>query len=106
MADWIEVAPEGSLAPGEHQVVDVDGVDVAVFNIEGEFLAIRDACTHDGGEIAGGVLEGCEIICPRHGARFCLKTGEFLSPPAYENIETYPVRLHEGRIQVGSHPNE
>ena len=105
MSDWIEVARVGSLAPGEHVVVDIDGIDVAVFNIEGEYLAIQDACTHDGTEIASGDLEGCEIVCPRHGARFCLKTGKVLSPPAYEDLDTFPVRVHEGRIEVGTEPN-
>lgn len=106
MMDWIEVAPAGSLAPGEHRVVDVDGIDVAVFNIDGQYLAIQDTCTHDGTEIASGDLEGCEIVCPRHGARFCLRTGKVLAPPAYEDIDTYPVRVADGRIQVGSQPNE
>ena len=106
MMDWIEVAPAGSLAPGEHVIVDVNGVDVAVFNIEGEYLAIQDACTHDGTEIASGVIEGGEIVCPRHGARFCLRSGKVLAPPAYEDIDTYPVRVAEGRIQVGNQPND
>lgn len=105
MSDWIKVARAGSLAPGEHVVVEVEGIDVAVFNIEGEYLAIQDTCTHDGTEIASGELKGCEIACPRHGARFCLKTGKVLSPPAYEDLDTYPVRVHEGRIEVGTEPN-
>ncbi|RQW83852.1 MAG: non-heme iron oxygenase ferredoxin subunit [Methylococcus sp.] len=105
MSEWIEVGRAGSLAPGEHVVVDVDGIDVAVFNIEGEYLAIQDACTHDGTEIASGDLEGGEIVCPRHGARFCLRTGKVLAPPAYEDIQTYPVRVHDGRIEVGAETN-
>ena len=105
MSEWIEATRACSLAPGEHVVVDVDGIDVAVFNIEGEYLAIQDTCTHDGTEIASGDLEGGEIVCPRHGARFCLRTGKVLAPPAYEDIDTYPVRVHDGRIEVGSEPN-
>lgn len=101
MSDWIDVAREGSLAEGEHLVIDVDGVDVAVFMIDGHYYAIEDACTHDGAEIASGrLVEGCEIICPRHGARFCLKTGKVLSPPAYEDLSTFPIRIEQGRIQV------
>ncbi|WP_221066428.1 non-heme iron oxygenase ferredoxin subunit [Methylomagnum ishizawai] len=100
MSDWIDVAREGSLAEGEHLVVDVDGTEVAVFRIEGAYYAIQDACTHDGAEIASGRLEGCEIICPRHRARFSLKTGKVLSPPAYEDLATFPVRVEDGRIQV------
>jgi 3-phenylpropionate/trans-cinnamate dioxygenase ferredoxin subunit len=100
MSDWIDVAREGSLAEGEHVVVDLDGVAAAVFQVEGQYYAIEDVCTHDGSEIASGRLEGCEIICPRHRARFCLKTGKALTPPAYEDIATFPVRVEGGRIQV------
>lgn len=100
MSDWINVAHEGSLAEGEHAIVEVNGITVAVFMIDGHYYAIEDACTHDGAEIASGRLDGCEIVCPRHGARFCLKTGKVLSPPAYEDLTLYPVRVEGGRIQV------
>lgn len=106
MSEWIDVCREGSLADGEHVVVDVEDIPVAVFRIDGEYYAIEDACTHDGAEIAGGTLYGCEISCPRHGARFCLKTGKVLSPPAYEDLVCYPVRVADGRIQVGDQPLE
>lgn len=101
MTEWIDIAREGSLASGEHLVVDVDGVEVAVFHLDGAYYAIEDTCTHDGAEIASGEVKGCEIICPRHGARFCLKTGKVLSPPAYEDLAIYPVRIQDGRIQLG-----
>lgn len=100
MSGWIDVAREGSLADGEHMVVDLDGVPAAVFRVEGQYYAIEDVCSHDGAEIASGRLEGCEIVCPRHRARFCLKTGKVLAPPAYEDIATFPVRVEGGRIQV------
>lgn len=100
MTDWIEVAPEQDLANGEHLVVDVDGTDVAVFKIDGQCYAIEDVCTHDGAEIASGELDGDEIVCPRHGARFCVKTGEVKCAPAYENLATFPVRVMDGKIQV------
>jgi 3-phenylpropionate/trans-cinnamate dioxygenase ferredoxin subunit len=80
--------------------VDVDGVAVAVFNLGGEFYAIEDVCTHDGGDLAGGEVDGDAIVCPRHGARFSIKTGEVLAPPAYEPIATFPVRVQDGMIQV------
>jgi 3-phenylpropionate/trans-cinnamate dioxygenase ferredoxin subunit len=100
MSDWINVIDQNALADGEHVVVDVDGTDVAVFKIEGQFYAIEDVCTHDGAEIASGKLEGCEIVCPRHGARFCVKTGAVKAPPAYEDIDTFPVRIENGKVQV------
>jgi 3-phenylpropionate/trans-cinnamate dioxygenase ferredoxin subunit len=100
MSDWIDVIDQNALADGEHIVVDVDGTDVAVFKIDGRFYAIEDVCTHDGAEIASGELDGCEIVCPRHGARFCVKTGAVKAPPAYEDIDTFPVRIENGRVQV------
>lgn len=100
MSDWIDVVADSALVDGEHVVVDVDGYEVAIFKIDGQCYAIEDVCTHDGAEIASGELDGDEIICPRHGARFCVKTGEVKCPPAYEDIATFPVRVLEGRIQV------
>jgi len=75
-------------------------VMVAVFNLDGQFYAIEDVCTHDGGELASGTLEGDTIVCPRHGARFSVRTGEVLAPPAYEPVSVFPVRVESGRIQV------
>ncbi|MGB5211716.1 MAG: non-heme iron oxygenase ferredoxin subunit [Gammaproteobacteria bacterium] len=99
--EWLDVAAEGSISNGSYAVLESDDFLIAVFNIDGELLAIEDVCTHDGAELTGGPLDGCELICPRHGARFCLRTGKALSAPAYEDISTYKVRTHDGRIQVG-----
>ncbi|MEQ1545531.1 non-heme iron oxygenase ferredoxin subunit [Methyloglobulus sp.] len=100
MSEWIDVINETALANGEHIVIDADGTNVAVFKLDGQFYAIEDICTHDGTELASGELDGDEIICPRHGARFCIKTGAVKSPPAYENIACFPVRIKNGQVQV------
>jgi len=100
MSDWITVAKAGELVPGSHRVVDVDGASVAVFNVDGQYYAIEDVCTHDGGQLTGGVVEGDEIVCPRHGARFCIRTGQALSAPAYEPAASFPVRVENSEIQV------
>lgn len=100
MTDWIDVCNTDALANKENIIVDVDGTEVAIFNIEGQFYAIEDVCSHDGAEIASGELDGDEIICPRHGAKFCVKTGVVKCAPAYENIDTFPVRINEGRLEV------
>ncbi len=100
MSDWVDVVDANSLAEGKNIVINVDGTDIAVFNIEGAFYAIEDVCSHDGAEIASGTLEGDEIICPRHGARFCVKTGAVKAPPAYENIASFPLRIENGKVQV------
>jgi len=100
MSEWVDVVDESALVNGEHVVVDVEGTEVAVFKIDGEYYAIEDVCTHDGAEIASGILDGDEIICPRHGARFCVKTGAVMSPPAYEDINCISVRIENKKIQV------
>ena len=80
--------------------MDVDGARVAVFNLEGRYYAIEDVCTHDGGILTGGPVEGDQIVCPRHGARFNIRTGQALTPPAFEATAAFPVRLIDGEIQV------
>ncbi len=106
MSEWLEVAPVGSLSPGDFEVLETDDRLIAVFNVDGEFYAIEDICTHDGEELTGGPVVDDVIICPRHGANFCIRTGEVLSPPAYEDVATFPVRIHEGMIQVHDEPND
>jgi len=100
MSDWVNVAPVNELPPGSRRVVEVDGVAVAVFNLDGRYYAIEDICTHDGGELASGKVEGEAIVCPRHGARFSVKTGEVLAPPAYEAVAVMAVRVADGWVQV------
>ena len=100
MTDWTNVCPVEELTPGRWKVVDVDGTDVAVFNIRGDFHAIEDVCSHDGACLTGLPIEGDEVICPRHEARFNIKTGEALTPPAYDPVDVFPVRVANGTIQV------
>lgn len=100
MTDWIDVCAEHALTDNENIRVDVDGTEVAIFKINSQFFAIEDVCTHDGAEIASGELDGDEIVCPRHGARFCVKTGEVKCAPAYENVDTFPLRIEAGRLQI------
>ena len=100
MSDWVDVAPESEFAAGMWRTVNVDGTTVAVFNLDGAYYAIEDLCTHDGGKLTGGTVEQDEIVCPRHGARFSIKTGKVMAPPAYEDVETFPVRVVAGKVQV------
>jgi len=100
MADWIDVEAAENLIQGGVSLVDVNGIEVAIFNIAGRFYAIEDVCTHDGGTLADGEVQGFEIECPRHGARFDIRTGRVTAPPAWEDISTYPVRIRNGRVQI------
>jgi 3-phenylpropionate/trans-cinnamate dioxygenase ferredoxin component len=101
---WTPVVAAAALSPGDYAQTDVNGVIVAVFNIAGELYAIEDVCTHDGGGLTGGAVEDCQVICPRHGARFCLRTGAALTPPAYEAVRTYATRINSGMIEVQGSP--
>ena len=100
MAEFYKVAKVSEVPPGTKHLVEVDFVPVLLFNIEGEFYAMEDVCTHDGGPLAEGFLNGDEIECPRHGARFCVKTGKPLCMPAVEAIECYPVKIEDDDILV------
>jgi 3-phenylpropionate/trans-cinnamate dioxygenase ferredoxin component len=100
MSDWINVAAVAELPPGERRTVEAEGTQIVVFNLDGEFYAIEDVCTHDGGRLTGGHVEGDHIVCPRHGAHFCIRTGEALTAPAYEPTAKFPVRIEAGHVQV------
>ena len=98
MTDWVPVCTIAELLPGEFRVVWDGDTAIAVYNIEGEYYAIEDTCTHDGGDLAGGALHGFEVECPRHGARFDLRDGSVTAPPAVVPIEVFPVRVESGTI--------
>jgi 3-phenylpropionate/trans-cinnamate dioxygenase ferredoxin component len=100
MGEFVTVATTDEIAPGERLVVEIGRHWVAIFNIDGTYYAIRDVCTHDDGPLAEGELIGCEIECPRHGARFDLATGKVTAPPALVPVPTYPVRVEGNEIQV------
>jgi 3-phenylpropionate/trans-cinnamate dioxygenase ferredoxin subunit len=100
MSDWTNVAQLQDFPQGSRRVLELDGVQVAVFHLESGFYAIEDVCTHDGGELASGELQGREIVCPRHGARFDVTSGAVTAPPAYEAVATLPTRIVDGWVQV------
>ena len=100
MGEFFKVARVSEVLPGRKKLVEVDGFPVALFNMDGEFYAIEDVCTHDGGPLAEGELEGDEIECPRHGARFSVRTGEALCMPAVEPVECYDVKVEGDDIFV------
>lgn len=104
MTDWINVATINDFTPGSFQVVDTDTVSILVFNIDGQFYAVENTCTHDGGTLSDGWLQNDEIVCPRHGARFCVRTGAVTAPPAYEDINTFPIRVENDMVQVKIKP--
>jgi 3-phenylpropionate/trans-cinnamate dioxygenase ferredoxin subunit len=100
MVKWHDIAKLEDFPPNSRRLVMIDGQAIVVFNLAGEFYALEDRCSHDDSPLHEGEIEGDEIICPWHGARFCLKTGAVTEPPAYEDIATYPVRIYQDRVQL------
>jgi 3-phenylpropionate/trans-cinnamate dioxygenase ferredoxin subunit len=98
MNGWVKVGVRSELLPGEYRVVWDGDTPIAVYNIDGMLYAVHDTCTHDGGDLAGGEVFGFEVECPRHGARFDLRTGAVTKPPAYEPIASFPVCEEDGAI--------
>jgi 3-phenylpropionate/trans-cinnamate dioxygenase ferredoxin component len=98
--DYVTVAHVGEIPAGGVKVVRVGDQSLAIFNVEGSYYAMDDICTHDGGPLAEGIVEGDVIECPRHGARFAIKTGAVLCLPATSPVTTYPVRVEGDEIKV------
>jgi 3-phenylpropionate/trans-cinnamate dioxygenase ferredoxin component len=96
---WIDAGP-ADLGDGETRSLALGRRMVAIARSGEEYFAIEDVCTHDGAELTGGEIEGAQIICPRHGARFCLRTGEALTPPAYEPVRVFATRIDDGRLWI------
>ena len=97
---WIDAGPTENLRDGDAISIPVGRRMIAVVRSGDSYFAIEDICTHDGAQLTGGAIEGTEIICPRHGARFCLRTGEALSPPAYEPVRVFATKIEGGRLWV------
>ena len=99
--EFIPVAGVKDLPTGERLYIEIDGQQIVVFNLAGGLFAIADVCSHDDGPVGDGDLEGEEVICPRHGAHFDIRTGKALALPAVADIPAYPVRVVDGQIEVG-----
>jgi 3-phenylpropionate/trans-cinnamate dioxygenase ferredoxin subunit len=98
---WTKAAAINELHHGQTKTLFIDDMKILLINLNGSYYAIQDLCTHDGGDLSGGEIDGDEIVCPRHGARFCIKTGAVLTPPAYEDIEAFAVKVEDNAIWVG-----
>lgn len=97
---WFDIIEADTLKAGQHHVKVVEDIAIAVFNLSGEFYAIEDNCPHQSLPLSDGAIDGNEIECPFHGARFCLKTGAVTAPPAFEGLATFETRIHQGMVQV------
>ena len=98
---FLEIAPASELPNGERLFVEVEGKSLVIFNIAGQFFAIGDICSHDDGPVGDGDIEGYNIVCPRHGGEFDIRTGQAVQMPAVVDIPAYPLRVMDGIVQVG-----
>ncbi len=100
MCEFVRVCNVTDLPDPGQMVVEVGERLVALFRVEGEFWAIDDLCTHDGGPLADGELDGHTIICPRHGAQFDIRTGRVLSMPATRDIAAHEVKVEGEEVWI------
>ena len=97
---WVRLAGRGDLAAGEVIGVDVGGLPIAIYDCDGELFATSNICTHAYARLSDGWLDGTAIECPLHAARFDVRTGAVLDPPATEDLRTYAVRVVGDDIEV------
>ena len=100
MPRFVKVAQKSDIADQSAKLVEADGKRIAVFNLGGSFHAIDDTCTHRGGPLSEGRIDGEEVVCPWHGAHFNIKTGAVCAPPATAAVARYDVRVSGDDIEV------
>jgi 3-phenylpropionate/trans-cinnamate dioxygenase ferredoxin component len=102
LPEIIDVCTVSDLPAGERKLVEWEGIEIGVFNCGGEYLAIEDRCSHDDGPLAEGELDEdtCTVECPRHGSLFDLRSGKPKTLPAYEPVETFPVRVEDDTVKL------
>jgi len=99
--EYIAIGTVEEFQEGGRLFLEIDGKPIVVIKLANQYYAIADVCSHDDGPVGEGELEGFEIICPRHGARFDVRTGKVLALPAFVDIPAYPVRIVDDQIEIG-----
>jgi 3-phenylpropionate/trans-cinnamate dioxygenase ferredoxin subunit len=100
MADFEQVATVDEIEPGGRKSIIIDDAPALLIRVDDNFYAIEDICTHDGQPLTDGPIEGQEITCPRHGARFDVTNGNPLCMPATEPVATFAVEVRDGAVFV------
>jgi 3-phenylpropionate/trans-cinnamate dioxygenase ferredoxin subunit len=98
---FIEVAKLEEIPVNERIFLEIDEKQIVLINLAGKLFAVGDVCTHDDGPAGDGELDGYELICPRHGARFDIRTGKATRAPAFTDIPYYPVKIEDGKVYIG-----
>ncbi len=99
--NFLQVAGVEEVPPGERIFIEVGEQAIVILNIAGQLFAIGDVCTHDDGPLGDGELDGFQIVCPRHGARFDVRSGKALALPAVVDTPSYPIRVVDGMVEIG-----
>jgi 3-phenylpropionate/trans-cinnamate dioxygenase ferredoxin component len=99
--NYLQVAGVEEVPAGERIFIEIGEQPIVILNIAGELFAIGDVCTHDDGPLGDGELDGYQIICPRHGARFDVRNGKAMALPAVVNTPSFPIRVVDGMIEIG-----
>ena len=105
MTKWQKIAAVSDIPEREPFFVDFKYETAALFRVGDAFFAIEDRCTHDDGPLADGELDGYTVMCPRHGAKFDIRSGEALSAPAFKGVPTYQIKVEDGAVYVAA-PDE
>ena len=102
--DFVKVAEAKDIQTSQMKEVQFDSQDVCIANVDGKYYAIGNVCTHEGGPLADGILEGYEVECPWHQSKFDVRTGKVTSPPASESEPTYEIKVDGNSILIKKHP--
>jgi glycine betaine catabolism B len=100
--DLIKIGETKDIRPSQMKAFDVNSERICVANVEGKYYAIGNVCTHMGGPLAEGKLEGFEVECPWHGSKFDIRTGKVVRPPAMREEPTYEVKVEDINILIKS----
>jgi nitrite reductase/ring-hydroxylating ferredoxin subunit len=98
--DLIKIGETKDIQSSQMKAVDVNGERICVANVEGKYYAIGNVCTHMGGPLAEGKLEGFEVECPWHGSKFDIRTGRVVKPPAMREEPTYEVKVEDNNVLI------
>ncbi|MCE1254033.1 MAG: non-heme iron oxygenase ferredoxin subunit [Anaerolineae bacterium] len=99
--NYFSIGSADDIPAGERVLLEINRIPIVVFNVDGKFFALKDVCTHDEGPLGDGDLEGYEIVCPRHAARFDIRDGRVTMPPAFVDDQVFPVLVEDGQLKIG-----
>ncbi|GAP22909.1 Rieske (2Fe-2S) protein [Leptolinea tardivitalis] len=98
--EFLYVAQEQDIPLNERLFIEINEQPIVIFNLGGKLFAIGDVCTHDNGPVGDGQVDGYEVVCPRHGARFDIRSGKATKSPAFRDVPSYQIKVEDGKIFI------